>query len=358
MARKNERKLTDEQIKEVCRLYGEKIGSSKLGKLFGVNSTTIITCLGENNIGIIDRKPKINPGDKFGRWTVIKEVATRKGGRYFLCECSCEKKEIKEVRMASLRNGMSQSCGCLKLEMRIRKIQEGLISYNGETFGKLTVLHEYERDKHGLRQVMAQCSCDGNIRPYVLSRLKSGETSSCGCHSRETAIKNNTYYKKDYEEKYPFFCQIEEIRDCEYEPGIEVRCKKCDKWFKPTKNQISARINALERPDSKYFSVESNFYCSEECKQNCDVYYAQLTPKSLRNYKDKARCNQHINRKALLDLQIDECGYNYCEKCGKRFDAKDLALHHNIMVSLDPGMADDMSHQLLCCVEHHDHKDC
>lgn len=131
-------------------------------------------------------------------------------------------------------------------------------------------------------------------------------------------------------------------------------CSKCKEYYYPKKSEVRHRVQALKGNQVG----ESKLYCSEKCKQECDVYWAQTIPKSLRSVVKQVRCHQHINRKALLDLQIDECGYNYCEKCGKRFDASDLALHHNIMVSLDLGMADDMSHQLLCCIDHHDHKGC
>lgn len=141
----------------------------------------------------------------------------------------------------------------------------------------------------------------------------------------------------------------------EDEDGIMLcQCKFCEEYFYPTRMEVGHRIQALKGNKSG----EASLYCSEEHKYMCDTYNAQMVPKSLRTYNGKARCHQKINRRALLDLQIDECGYNYCEKCGERFFTEDLALHHNIMVSLQPGMADDMSHQLLLCKKCHEHKGC
>lgn len=55
------------------------------------------------------------------RWTVIKQVDDRispNGEHYaiWLCECTCEKHTIKEVRGKDLRNGRSKSCGCMAVE--------------------------------------------------------------------------------------------------------------------------------------------------------------------------------------------------------------------------------------------------
>lgn len=304
------------------------------------------------------KRLNINPGDKFGEWTVIKEVI--KGNRrHFLCECSCEEKTKREVALYSLTMSHSKSCGCLNIKaLRNRAIM--IAGSLGDIYGRVTIVDILDTEPGKPRRVLGRCSCNGNIKEYSLARLKSGDTSSCGCYQIEQATKFNTLQVKDYQEKYQLFCKVEEIRDRTDGPGIEVRCKHsdCRKWFKPTKNQLRGRINSIEKFDEKSPGVEMNFYCSDACKYSCDTYRAQITPKSLRNVKTQSRCNQKSNKKSLLGLQIDECGYNYCEKCGKEFDSSDLIIHHNIMVGKDHDMADDMSHQILVCKEHHEHKGC
>lgn len=352
-------KFPEEQIEEICRLYKEGVKTVKLEEYFGINRKIISRCLKENNINV-SKRIEINPGDKFGRWTVIDETNKKNDKRYFLCECSCINKTRKEVSLDNLKNGRGKSCGCLGEEKNSERLLGSGIDHTGKVFGRLTVLYEVERDKRGARQVMAQCSCDGNIKKYNLKSLVRGQTTSCGCYASERIKERFTYRVKDHQEKHPLFCKVEEIRDCEYEPGIEVRCKHsdCRKWFKPATNKLWVRIAAIETPNPKYPGIECNLYCSDKCKQDCDISGAQKTPKSLRNVVKQSRCSQRTNRKALLDLQIDECGYNYCEKCGKEFDASDLIIHHNIMVGVDHTMADDMSHQILICKEHHEHKGC
>jgi len=140
--------------------------------------------------------------------------------------------------------------------------------------------------------------------------------------------------------------------------GILVKCKKCDKWFPPTTSQINSRLKALEKPNERWIGIELNFYCSDKCKQECGIFNAKTTPKSLRNVKKQSRCNQHINRKALLDNQEDKYGYCHCEVCGRPFARRALIIHHNIMVGKDHTMADDMSHQMIVCAEHHKHDGC
>lgn len=49
-------------------------------------------------------------GQKFGRWTVIKYIGNSK----WLCKCDCG--NIKVVQGGSLKNGNTQSCGCLQKE--------------------------------------------------------------------------------------------------------------------------------------------------------------------------------------------------------------------------------------------------
>lgn len=59
------------------------------------------------------KRIKVNPGDKFGMLTVIREVEKRAKKRYFLCKCDCG--NIREVRFVAMRAGETKSCGCLRV---------------------------------------------------------------------------------------------------------------------------------------------------------------------------------------------------------------------------------------------------
>jgi hypothetical protein len=54
---------------------------------------------------------------RFGRWTVL-HLVTMKPRARFLCRCECGVENV--VYSSSLRDGSSQSCGCLRVE-RIRQ---------------------------------------------------------------------------------------------------------------------------------------------------------------------------------------------------------------------------------------------
>jgi hypothetical protein len=54
-------------------------------------------------------------GQRFGRLAVLQEAGARHGNRYWRCECDCGGETT--VRTKSLRNGDTNSCGCLWLEI-------------------------------------------------------------------------------------------------------------------------------------------------------------------------------------------------------------------------------------------------
>lgn len=49
-------------------------------------------------------------GQVFGSWTVITQVPSRNGKRYWRCKCACGNEG--DVQTAVLRQGKSRSCGC------------------------------------------------------------------------------------------------------------------------------------------------------------------------------------------------------------------------------------------------------
>jgi hypothetical protein len=58
------------------------------------------------------RDPNL-PGDRYGRLTLVEEVAGQGRSRWVVrCDCG----EVRQVRLSSLRNGNSISCGCYRRE--------------------------------------------------------------------------------------------------------------------------------------------------------------------------------------------------------------------------------------------------
>ena len=56
-------------------------------------------------------------GKVFGCWKVLRQAPNRGYQRYWLCQCSCEKKNQKEIGAASLLSGASRSCGCTRMRI-------------------------------------------------------------------------------------------------------------------------------------------------------------------------------------------------------------------------------------------------
>lgn len=63
---------------------------------------------------------KVDPGERYGRVTIIREVEPRNKMRHFLCLCSCG--ALWKVPLIQLRTGQTKSCGCLRKERFIRRI--------------------------------------------------------------------------------------------------------------------------------------------------------------------------------------------------------------------------------------------
>lgn len=62
------------------------------------------------------KKLDVNPGDRYSRLTIVKEVERKnKVRRRFLCQCDCG--NTKEIDLCNLNNGNTSSCGCLWKEV-------------------------------------------------------------------------------------------------------------------------------------------------------------------------------------------------------------------------------------------------
>lgn len=130
-------------------------------------------------------------GKTFGNLTV-REMIRRNEQKdtqkiFWRCVCACGG-EIT-VRGASLRNGETRSCGCIR-SVVARKSRGANLT--GRKFGRLTVTglcrvprsSARSRDKTELR-IVCTCSC-GTTDVFVdRAKLAKGYVKSCGCLSRE-----------------------------------------------------------------------------------------------------------------------------------------------------------------------------
>jgi len=89
------------------------------------------------------------------------------------------------VRASDLQGGHTKSCGCLSKELTSKR---NYINLTGQIFGRLTVLEEVGRDKHG--NTIWKCSCEcGNMVEVVTGHLHDGHSQSCGCYRKDQTSK-------------------------------------------------------------------------------------------------------------------------------------------------------------------------
>lgn len=158
-----------------------------------------------NSCGCLYGKHSIidETGKKYGKLTVISQTENREFGSVkWLCKCDCG--NYCEVAGDSLRQGQTQSCGCL-IKERSRKAN--LKNIAGQKFGKLIVLEIDEQTSAEKGRVFWKCQCDcGKITSIYNSNLINGITKSCGCirssygeeQIEKILIENNINYCKEY----------------------------------------------------------------------------------------------------------------------------------------------------------------
>lgn len=120
-------------------------------------------------------------GKMFDRWKVISRTTATTGKRgrtYWLCECQCENKILREVKENSLLTGISKSCGCINKEKQKEKNQKRFNDYVGMVFGELTVMALLEKSKDGKIPYRCKCNC-GNFRDVYLKELKNKNITHC-----------------------------------------------------------------------------------------------------------------------------------------------------------------------------------
>jgi len=172
----------------------------------------------------------------------------------------------------------------------------------------------------------------------------------------------NTYYLSDYQNKYPLFCKIEELKEHPETKEIQGRCKnlKCKNskekggWFNLTKDQINTRLWSIYHNDGG-----SYYYCSEKCKQECPLF--GKTAKKLIK-EDQIRVgiipedNYTTSEYNTWREEVFRLDEGLCIYCGEKAEH----CHHIEPQKLQPGLALDPANGISVCKECHykyGHKD-
>lgn len=136
-------------------------------------------------------------GEKFNRWTVLKRGEDRfdKNGhilRTWVCQCDCG--TIKTIYEASLKHGVSKSCGCLQKEI-VSNIS-GKRDMIEKRFDRLIVREEAGINNQGQILWLCDCDCGGTIITTG-TNLRTGGTHSCGCYNKDR-IKESRYLLRSH----------------------------------------------------------------------------------------------------------------------------------------------------------------
>lgn len=140
---------------------------------------------------------EVQVGNKYGLWTVIGALPSRKSGtqlrRVWSCQCRCGKE--KTVTDFCLRKGSSRSCGCIRGKTDIvSDTQFGLLKVVGPAGNK--------RTKYGLQRLWL-CICDcGNTTIINTGNLRSGNTRSCGCLAEKNGQVHGESVKGNWTTEY------------------------------------------------------------------------------------------------------------------------------------------------------------
>lgn len=126
-------------------------------------------------------------GQRFGRLLVTAVVKQGRGARV-LARCSCGSTP-KDYRLDGLKAGKVLSCGCLKKETDRQaktKLQGSFADVLHKRFGRLLATGLHRETGRPTRIV---CRCDCGAQALVIpAKLRSGETTSCGCFHQERLV--------------------------------------------------------------------------------------------------------------------------------------------------------------------------
>jgi hypothetical protein len=121
-------------------------------------------------------------GKKFNRLTVLRRADHNKGtDPVWVCRCDCEQEREVEVRGSVLRDGRTQSCGCLRSETSKKRNRNRAGDFTGLKFGQWTVLSQAP-NRGQTRYWLCVCACPAKTQKEVsISSLATGASRSCGC---------------------------------------------------------------------------------------------------------------------------------------------------------------------------------
>lgn len=199
-------------------------------------------------------------GEVFGRLTVYQFSRMKNGSAYWACHCECG--NIATVNGSRLRNGHTQSCGCLVMD----KAGSNFIDETGATYGRWTVVG-YSHTHDG--SAFWDCVCDcGKKSKIEGTSLRSGNTKSCGClavdNGRKRSITHGGANTVEYRAWKGLRARCNNKNNARYGLYGGRGIKVCKRW-----NHFVNFIEDMGRRPSKNHSIDRIDNDGDYCPENC-----------------------------------------------------------------------------------------
>lgn len=211
-------------------------------------------------------KVKDISGQKFEFLTVLKDFRRESERTYWYCECQCGNK--KWIRSESIRK--VGHCGCLKKKIK---------PLAGRRFGRLLVQDRFKQEKKSCKtRTFWLCVCDCGEEKWIKrNALVSGNTTSCGCYSKEVrsrkmgaAAQRKLYgrYRKDADRRGHDF----NISEDDFLRIASAPCAYCKRTevseYAPKRTNGSFKYTGVDRIDSSLgYSINNCQPCCVDCNR-------------------------------------------------------------------------------------------
>lgn len=301
------RKLTDEQINEIIKLYQTKEFNSthKLSEKFKVTHKTISNILKEHNIQINKRGGQL----KYGREVVVQRYQNknRKDGKTLIAVCRLTGKKF---------NDYSNVSGSLTQHL-IKHYPNIVIpsAYKRRMFLKTTGTYWYEEyfdiiDSIQIEKLKCRY-CDWETIDIT---NKSGAYTS---HLKEQHNKSITEYLLDFPEDIFIFSKINKENEYNLEIGREenfVTCNICGK-----------KMKTISNTHLKTHKITADEYKLKYSTKLMSKTLTTATTKRLSHYNESNNVNRYVsNEEKKIKEIIKNCGYSVISNDRKILKGKEI----------------------------------
>lgn len=178
-----------------------------------------------------------------------------------------------------------------------------------------------------------------------LSKSNKGKHSGSKSPAWKGGVKKaNLPLYDTYAQQLYFAEEVKPYLDKDNRKLLQIKCTKCENFYVPKRDAVVDRIRSLngKKPG------EHRFYCSQKCKDNCEIYgknyRSYLTMDKIENIKSYTNHELSVWSKEVLK------NANYiCEICGN----KATQAHHIKPKKLEPFFALDLDNGIACCKKCH-----